>query len=288
MHSTILFLTSIIALLWKFLAAKVFVACGAKYASIQLLNRDLRENFKVAVKTIAMNNNIKEEDVNLDELTQGFVRSEATLQPNSQVLIWPIVDTQNIAGSPTTPTMQLLPEQDSFIVGSLGYWMMVYSYTNGNQANPDFTTGNNWIPVTYPSAWDENGSSPSWSPGTTMLWMGYISIEVNKKVLIPYWDCMRHFLSPRTQAANGNTSPTWSGYGQKDGFDGGTDAFYPVEPLIMIGGGRQNLIKLNLPTNIPSTIAPFSNTGVGYGTSFVAKAVLCFRGIWAQNSTSVR
>ncbi len=253
--------------------------------SITLTNPDIRSNYLAAIATLSDDGKKK---INLDELTQGFVRSEATLQPNSQVLVWPVVDTQQISGSPITPTMRLLPEQDSFLVGSIGYWMMIYSYTNNTQAQPDFTTGNNWGPITYPSAYDNNGTGIGWAPGTMMLWLGYISIEVNKKVLIPYWDTYRHFRAPITQAANGLTSNTWSGYGQKNSIDGGVDAFYPCEPMVVIGGGRQNLIKLNLPSNIPGTIPPFSLTGVGYGTTFVAKAVLMLRGIWAQNSTAVK
>jgi hypothetical protein len=184
--------------------------------------------------------------------------------------------------------MRLLPEQDSFVVGALGFWQMIYSYTGGSQTNPNFSTGNNWGPITYPSPWDNNGSGSDWDPGTMMLWLGYISVEVNKKVLIPYWDCYRHYKAPIIQASIGTTSNTWSGYGMKNAIDGGVDSFYPVEPVWVIGGGRQNLIKLNLPSNIPNDIAPFNQGGIGYGTTFVAKSVLMFRGIWAQNSTAVR
>jgi len=253
--------------------------------SMTLANKDIRENFHAAVHTLEANN--PGEKVNLDQLTQGYVRSEVTLLVNNSTLTWPIVDTQQISGSPITPTMRLLPEQDSFVVGALGFWIELYSFI-GSQENPDFTTGNNWGPVTYPSAFDNNGTGVAWAPGTMMFWKGYISVEVNKKVLIPYWDTYRHFKAPITQAAVGTTSNTWSGYLQKNSIDGGVDAFYPVEPVWVIGGGRQNLIKLNLPSNIPGTITPFSLGGLGYGTSFVGKAILFFRGIWAQNSTAVR
>jgi len=253
--------------------------------SITLQNRDLRENFLTAVKTIEANN--PNQKVNLDELTQGYLRSEVTLLVNNSTMQWPIVDTQQIAQSPITPTMRLLPEQDSFVVGSMGYWLMNYSFTNNDQAQPDFAGANNWGPVTYVSTYYNNGTGASWSPGSMLFWLGYISIEVNKKVLIPYWDCYRHYKVPISQEANGNTSPSWSGYGQKNSIDGGTDGFYPVEPIIIIGGGRQNNVKLNLPSNIPASNAPFNFAGV-YNVTFVAKAVLMFRGIWAQNSTAVR
>ena len=254
--------------------------------SITIQNTDLRHNYNVAVKTIEKNNPGKE--VNTDELTQGFVRSEVTLLVNNSVLQWPIVETQQVSQSPITPTMRLLPEQDSFVVGTIGFWLMNYSYVvNTDQSQPDFASANNWGPVTYVSAYINNGTGQTWSPGSMLFWLGYISIEVNKKVLIPYWDTYRHYKAPITQEANGNTAPTWSGYGQKNSIDGATDGFYPVEPNIIIGGGRNNKICLNLPSNIPATNNPFALSGI-YNVSFVAKAVLMFRGIWAQNSTSVR
>lgn len=259
--------------------------------SMTLANKDIRENFHAAVATLEQNN--PNEKVNLDQLTQGYVRSECTLQVNNSVLTWPVVDTQQISGSPITPVMNLLPEQDSFVVGSLGYWIYLYAYNNGDQTQPNFSqvfgsgTQIAMDPMTFPSGNDNGYGGSSWDPGNMMFWMAYISVEVNKKVLIPYWDTYRHYKAPISQW-QGNLSAGQYGWRQYNSIDGGVDTFYPVEPVWVIGGGRQNLIKLNLPSNIPNNIGPFNLGTFGYGTAFVAKAVLFFRGIWAQNSTAVR
>lgn len=255
---------------------------GVYTSSIQLQNRDLRENYLVAVDTLKKNN--PGQEIDLDQLTQGYISSECTLTVNNSTLQWPIVDTQQISGAPITPTMRLLPQQDSFVVGTMGYWLMMYAFTT-SQANPDFTTLNNWSPITYPSRF-ANNNVEEWAPGCMLFWMGYISIEVNKKVLIPYWDCLRHYKAPIAQSPAIVEPNTMNGGTGNNSIDGGTDGYYPVEPIIVIGGGRDNVVKLNLPSNIPANILPF--TSPGYNTNKVGKAVLRFRGIWAQNSTSVR
>lgn len=253
--------------------------------SVKLENKDLRLTFEVARKSIADSNKVPIDQVDTAQLTQGYIRSEATLTIASSTIQWPIIDTQQIAQSPITPTMRLLPQQDSFYIGQLGYWMMIYEYTNSSQQYPNFSSQNNWQPITFNSPWDNNGFGVDWEPGTMMLWLGYISIEVNKKVLIPYWDCLRHYYVPETQStpnvANSAFIPK-----QKNQYDGGIDAIYPVEPNIVIGGGRDNIVKLNLPGNIPN-ISPFDTAGAT-PAGYVPKAVIMFRGIWAQNSTNVK
>jgi hypothetical protein len=171
----------------------------------------------------------------------------------------------------------------------MSYYLMMYTFT-GSQQNPDYTAGNYWTPITFPSTSHNNNSTafPFMAPGMGMFWNGFLSFTVNKKVVIPYWDTSRHMYIPQQQAtqypAAGGNPTQWPLY--QDQFDGSTSSFFPVEPTVVIGGGRQNDIKLNLPANIPATIAPF--TYAGYGTSFVMKACLVFRGILAQNSTSVK
>ena len=187
--------------------------------------------------------------------------------------------------------------QDSFVVGSMSYYLMPYFF-NGNQATQDYTTNNYFVPITYPCKSPNFGTPPAVTnpsagvaldPGNSMFWDGYLSYEVDKKVIIPYWNCSRHYYAPQQQQqpyyspATNVAVPTAYAISQQDG---STDTFYPVEPTIIMGGGRQNVWKLNLPANIPSTIAPFNQSG--YGTSWYMKACLRFHGILAHNSTSVK
>lgn len=142
------------------------------------------------------------------------------------------------------------------------------------------------------------------SPGIIMFWLGYISIEVNGIKLYKNWECLQHLYIPQHQAAPtlpgavptpGPDNPFSLGPGGQlpywqpnmwDPFDGGNDGFYPMEPLPVFSGSKQSIVYLNLPANIPANIRPFN--GVGYGVSNVLKVVCHWRGVLAQNSTSMK
>lgn len=227
------------------------------------------------------------DQINLDEVTQGYIWTEATLSANQQQIQFPLIDTQQVAGSPVTPTMRLLTMQDSFLMSTMSYFLMQYRYDT-TQQNPNFTDTNiTWTPITYVSSYNNNDTEINFDSGAAMLWIGaYLSLEVNKRVLIPYWDCYRHYQAPNRQATPSYPNPSAYVPYTHNQHDGSVDGFYPVEPNVVIGGGRGNILKLNLAANIPSTISPFNNNA--YGETFVIKAVVCSRGILMQNSTSVK
>jgi hypothetical protein len=257
--------------------------------SVQLQNRDLRENYLATVKMLAKANGIAVEQmmtkIDVSDLTQGFVRSPADLTVNTNQILFPIstIDQGSTSGAPNTPITNLVPINNLFVAGMIGYYMMTYSFTGTSQNNIDFTTANMFAPVTYPSAYPNNGASIDWSPGTMLLWLGKLFIEVNDKILIDAWDCSRHLYMPGTQASiSGNTFTP----GQKNQLDHSTDGFYPVEPMLVFSGSRSNKVQLILPANIPSTISPWNLSG--YGTTFIAKAVFHCRGIMAKNASGVK
>lgn len=230
----------------------------------------------------------KMESLRDDEITQGYIWSEIVLTPQRQVLQWAIVDTQQLSSSPITPTMRLLTMQDSFLISTLSYFLMNYTYENGNYNDIDFTTGNTWLPLTYVSPWASHGVNFDLAEGCALFWIGsYISFEINKKVVVPYWDCYRHYQAPQTQATPAFPIPSAYIPQQANQHDGSVDGFYPMEPNVVLGGGRGNIVKLNLAANIPATIAPFSYVDA-YNISQVLKGVLCTRGILLQNSTNVK
>jgi hypothetical protein len=158
-------------------------------------------------------------------------------------------------------------------------------------------------PITFPGPYSSAGESIwEFAPGNMIFWHANISIEVNGIKLYKQWECMQHLYVPRGQAtpsvANAiygtgsslvptyvgasNASPYQPGYWNE--FDGGNDAFYPMEPLPVFSGMKNSVVNLNLPAQIPGTIAPF--TTFNYGTTFILKICLHLRGILAQNSTS--
>lgn len=226
--------------------------------------------------------------INMDEVTQGYLWTEATLLPQRQVIQWPLIDTQQVANSPVTPTMRLLTMQDSFLISTMSYFLMQYFYIDGSQDNPSFSQAQvTWTPITFVSTWNNNDTEVNLDPGCALFWIGsYISLEVNKRMLIPYWDCYRHYKAPNRQATPSFPNPSAYVPQTHMEHDGSVDGFYPVEPNVVIGGGRGNIMKLNLAANIPSDIAPFNQNA--YNDTFVMKAVVCMRGILMQNSTSVK
>lgn len=182
--------------------------------------------------------------------------------------------------------MNLLAQQDSFMVCNLSYFLSNYEYTDGNQANINFSSNSFWGPITYSATNENNSSEPSFSPGCDMFWIGaYLSVEVNKHMLIPKWDCYRHYKVPVMQSATGAIIPNPL-QGFQSAHDGSVDGFYTVQPNVTFGGARGNNVKLNLPANIPSTMKPF-NLNV-YNVSYIAKANIVFRGILLQNSTIMK
>ena len=100
---------------------------------IKLSNLDLRENFKVAAMMLARANNVPVERVNLNDLTQGFLRSPIDLTVQQSVLQFPMstLDQASITGAPNIPITNLVASVDAFVAGMMSYYLMIYSFTGG-------------------------------------------------------------------------------------------------------------------------------------------------------------
>jgi len=256
---------------------------------MQLSNQDLRENFNVARRMIAMANGVDISKVASSQLTQGFIRTYVNLVVTQSQFQWNISSLDNYASSPNLPITNLVASVDAFVAGAMGYYLLNYSWTGGAGAmqNIDFTTSNCFVPITYPSNWFNNSSSNSLDNGCFMFWMGYIKIEVNSIVLYKTWDLMRHLYVPRTQASPAAGLTPAVQLQSKDQFDGSADTFFPMEPLPVFSGSKQSVVTVQYPANIPN-IKPFSLGSIGYGTSFVLLACLHFRGVNCQNASSLK
>ena len=235
---------------------------------------------------------IQQGTVNTEEVTQGSLRSEVSILAAYNTFTWPITESDTQAfGQAASPTMNLISQNDSFLVNGLAYSLVSYAQTAGQVTNIDATANNDWSPITYVDAYHGNSATVVMDQGNGLLWFGaYISMNVNHKVLVPTWDCEKHYHVPLTQTSTSQVPPFTL---QKNTFDASSDHYYPVQPNIVLGGMRKNLIKLNLPTNIPASIAPYNlNGGTSpwiYGTgstgNLVYRAVINFQGLLMQNST---
>lgn len=229
--------------------------------------------------------------INEEEITQGYLWMSSVIKPGVSVMQFAVVDTQQVSGSPVLPINRLLTMQDSFLISNLSYFLQNYSYTGANNyQNIDFSVANGWEPITYISTWYNNGIAAVMDPGCGIFWFGaYISLAINKKVVIPYWDCAQHYKVPISQATPGFPVPSNYMPDTKNSIDFSTDSFVYMQPNVVIGGGRNNILQVNLAANIPATIAPF--TAAGYnnnGGGFIFTANILTRGILMQNSTTVK
>jgi hypothetical protein len=192
-------------------------------------------------------------------LSQSYLRSEVQMSTSTTSYHIPILvnDNQNGANS-SYNTSQLLQLQDAFVVSGIFIgW-----------GAPASTTDTEWIPQTFNDG--QIATSAAIAKSLYTLYNGNMQIVVNNRQILTGWDIQRHFYVPQTQqiAATGQTT-------NMSQVDFSENGFYPVEPNLVLVGSKNNQVSINLPSaiaNIPT-----------YG-----RIVCVFRGILAQNATSVR
>jgi len=192
-------------------------------------------------------------------LSQSYLRSEVQMSTTTTTYHIPILVNDNQNGATSSyNTSSLLALQDAFVVSAIYIgW-----------GNPASATDTEWIPQTFNDG--QIASSAAIAKSLYTLYNGNMQIVVNNRQILTGWDIQRHFFVPQTQqiAATGQTT----NMSQVDFSDNG---FYPVEPNLVLVGSKNNQVSINLPSaiaNIPT-----------YG-----RIVCVFRGILAQNATSVR
>ncbi len=195
-------------------------------------------------------------------LSQSFLRSEVAMSTSTTSYHIPILVNDNQNGATSSyNTSNLLALQDAFVVSSIFIgW-----------ANPTSATDAAFIPQSYP-----NGVAAGTQAIATALngiYSSNLQVTVNNRQILTGWDTLRHYYVPQTQ---GLTTPLTiaTNISQADYSENG---FYPVEPNLVFVGSKNNQVTLNFPQAL--TAVPAS----GFG-----RLVIIFRGILAQNATSVR
>lgn len=200
---------------------------------------------------------LKRQDVPADTavLTQSYLRTEQPLVVGQTNIIFPLVVNQQPNGN--FVTQNLLALQDSFVCSQLG----VFLFTPANAAD---TT----VPLlSYPNLISFAAAGSAAAAET--IYHSYLTLSVNKQVIVPFWDTYRSRLVNQTQqtAAFGPASP-------EDQLSGRDDVFYPTEPNWVIIGSRSSILTLIMPNQLAAAQAN-------------ARIVIMMRGVLAQNSTSV-
>lgn len=226
-----------------------------------------REDFRVAAQifqnafnpaTLANGQPNPQYNMNFDAVT-AFRLSQSTLrleQPcvnTSTLYTFPVlINIQNQAAAFNTEIR--LNQQDSFVPTHVGIFL----------ALPSGTTDTTFKLQTYPN--------PALFTNATQMqayYNGYMNIMINNVQYTQKWDLWRHWQTNQTQqtAALGSGSP-------EDQFMGSDDAWYPMQPFILLIGSQNIQLTINIPVS-PTTVDANS------------RLVVMLRGVLAQNSTVV-
>jgi len=189
-------------------------------------------------------------------LSQGYLRTEQTLVTGKTVYTFPILQNDSSQGT-INPTEQRLALQDGFYCSSLGIFLSA--------------TGSSSILQTYPDPLQFAGSGDAAALGT--IYNSWLSITVNNRQIVPYYDLSRHYMVPQTQASTNGYFST--GTAQKNQVNLSSDGFYPIEPGFVLIGSKNNQVQVTLPAGMTLTTQTY-------------KLVLVFRGHNGQNITPVR
>lgn len=192
------------------------------------------------------------------KLSQSEIRLEVGLNATGTNFKFGLTQNQNNSTGLVFNTENRLTMQDSFCANE-------YAVTIGQ---PSSNTDTLWRQQTYPNT-QVFAAADLPSLNGTFYSHGALRMTCNNDVIMPYRGLWNHYYAPQTQqtAALGAGSP-------QDQIRGAEDAFITDEPNIILIGSKGY---------IPEIILPVAMASVG---AFM-RAVLTFRGVLAQNSTSV-
>jgi hypothetical protein len=208
-------------------------------------------------------------------LSSSYLRLETLINSTSSStnLRFDVLVNENTQQA-TFPTQQKLNLQDAFVCSSIGLYL----------GCPATTTDSTFRLLSYPSVGNILGTAANFTAAQAaaaqVIYNGYLSLTINQRTILPYWDLARHLDIPETQAAAVSataTAPTAPIHLNDDFFDGGDSAQYPCEPNIIFSGAKKHDLTVTLPSGIPTASLPTNGIRV----------VLLLRGILAQNVTSV-
>lgn len=203
--------------------------------------------FENAVKSINSAGKSTERAV----LSQSYLRLEVALAQGVTNYRFDVLVNENSNGSANFPTVNKLNLQDCFYISQLAFFLYAPASVSDTKAPL----------LTYPNTTVFGAGASEYYT----IYNGYMSLTVNQRVVIPYWNLNRHMVINQTQ----QTATL------RDQVNLGQDGFFPVEPNITISGDRKNDLTVTLPAGLGATITANS------------RLVCVMNGILAQNVTSV-
>lgn len=192
------------------------------------------------------------------KLSQNEIRLECNLTTTNTQFRFGLTSTQQNTSNFQFPTENRLDMQDSMVANEYGIFIAQ-------------TTGNNdsaYNLRTYPNT-QEFAAADVAALQSTFYSNGAFRMTCNNDVIMPYRGLFNHLYRPQTQqtAALGAGSPA-------DQIQGSECGMITLEPNILLIGSKGYIPEIVLPAALASAAANL-------------RCVLIFRGILAQNSTSV-
>ena len=210
----------------------------------QMGSRMVFENAKTLVRSLGYS-------VEHAKLTQSYLRSEVALSTSIANYHIPVLVNDNQNASGPRVNEKRLNLQDIFVTTEIAVLIGIGTATSTKAKL-----------YTYPNATAFTSATDDdlWS-----IYNGYLNLTINNEQILPSWDVLRHYFVPQTQQS-ASTTDQWAA---------GSDAFYPVEPGIVMNGAAN--INFQLTANgAPATVET---------NSFIA---VIQRGILCQNVTTVK
>lgn len=197
--------------------------------------------------------------VNSRKFSQSEVRLEVELNAVNNSYVFGLTANQQNSSNVIFNTENRLTMQDSLICNEYGFFI----------GNPSSQIDTTWEIKTYGN-FITFGAADANLLNTTLYSHGYFRMTCNNDVIIPYRGLFNHWYKPQTQqtAALGAGAPA-------DQIRGAEDGFITDEPNILLIGSKGY---------IPQIVLPVALTGLA---ATHVRAVLIFKGLLAQNSTSV-
>jgi hypothetical protein len=197
--------------------------------------------------------------VNSRKLSQSEIRLEVELNATNNSYVFGLTANQQNSSNVIFNTENRLTMQDSLICNEYGFFV----------GNPSSQSATDWELKTYGNTQTFAAGTDANLLNTTLYGHGYFRMTCNNDVVMPYRGLFNHWYRAQTQqtAALGAASPA-------DQIRGAEDGFITDEPNILLIGSKGYIPQIILPAAMALTATNI-------------RAVLLFKGVLAQNSTSV-
>lgn len=195
--------------------------------------------------------------VNNLKLSQSEVRLEVELNTASTVFQFGMTVQDSNSTNFVFNTESRLAPQNSLVASEYGIFV----------GNPASRTDTNWALRTYGNINDFTVAQGA-AIDNQLFGNGTFRVTTNNDVVIPYRGMWNHLYRPQTQ----QTAPVGAG-SPGDQIRGAEDGMITMQPNLLLIGTKGYVPEIKLPVNLAAA-ATFS------------RAIIIFRGVLAQNSTS--